>query len=65
MGQNVTLLECQILVQNIKKVLQEAIAAGGSSLRDYKNAQGELGYFQQSHNVYGKAKGRRGRRCNK
>jgi formamidopyrimidine-DNA glycosylase len=55
-GQNVTLLECQILVQNIKKVLQEAIAAGGSSLRDYKNAQGELGYFQQSHNVYGKAK---------
>ncbi len=55
-GQDVSLSECQTLVQNIKKVLQEAIAAGGSSLRDYKNAQGELGYFQQSHNVYGKAK---------
>ena len=56
LGENITLLECQVLVKNIKKVLNEAIAAGGSSLRDYKNAQGELGYFQQSHNVYGRAK---------
>ncbi|MBX9599097.1 MAG: bifunctional DNA-formamidopyrimidine glycosylase/DNA-(apurinic or apyrimidinic site) lyase [Burkholderiales bacterium] len=55
-GLDINLKECQILVQNIQKVLHEAIAAGGSSLRDYKNAHGELGYFQQSHNVYGKAK---------
>lgn len=55
-GKDLNLAESQLLVANIQKVLTEAIAAGGSSLRDYKNAQGELGYFQQSHNVYGKAK---------
>jgi formamidopyrimidine-DNA glycosylase len=33
-------------------VLEEAIAAGGSSLRDYRQASGELGYFQKSHAVY-------------
>ena len=55
-GKDLNLAESKLLVANIQKVLTEAIAAGGSSLRDYKNAQGELGYFQQSHNVYGKAK---------
>ena len=55
-GKDLSLSESELLVKNIQKVLKEAIAAGGSSLRDYKNAQGELGYFQQSHNVYGKAK---------
>lgn len=56
LGNSVSEQECEILVTNIKNVLTEAIAAGGSSLRDYKNANGELGYFQQSHNVYGRAK---------
>lgn len=55
-GKNVSPKEYEILVSNIRKVLKEAIEAGGSSLRDYKNANGELGYFQQSHNVYGRAK---------
>lgn len=55
-GNQITMTECQQLVKIIKRVLQQAIAAGGSSLRDYKNANGELGYFQQSHNVYGRAK---------
>lgn len=55
-GKDLSLSESELLVKNIQKVLKEAIAAGGSSLRDYKNAQGELGYFQQSHNVYGRAK---------
>lgn len=55
-GKDLTLAENELLVKNIQSVLKEAIAAGGSSLRDYKNAQGELGYFQQSHNVYGRAK---------
>lgn len=42
------------LVPAIKGVLQEAIAAGGSSLRDYVQPSGELGYFKFSWNVYGR-----------
>ena len=37
----------------IRSVLEEAIAAGGSSLRDYVQASGELGYFQLRLAVYG------------
>lgn len=40
------------LVAVIRTVLEEAIAAGGSSLRDYRQADGELGYFQHSFHVY-------------
>jgi formamidopyrimidine-DNA glycosylase len=43
------------LVQAIKTVLKEAIKAGGSSLRDYKKADGELGTFQHHFAVYGRA----------
>ena len=42
------------LVPVIRAVLQEAIEAGGSSLRDYRQADGELGYFQHSFRVYGR-----------
>ena len=37
----------------IRSVLTEAIEAGGSSLRDYVQADGELGYFQHRWAVYG------------
>ena len=37
-----------------RRVLREAIAAGGSSLRDYVQASGELGYFQHRFAVYGR-----------
>ncbi len=47
------------LVAAIRAVLTEAIAAGGSSLRDYVQPNGELGYFQASWRVYG----REGARC--
>ncbi|HYD98144.1 MAG TPA: bifunctional DNA-formamidopyrimidine glycosylase/DNA-(apurinic or apyrimidinic site) lyase [Alphaproteobacteria bacterium] len=47
------------LVPAIKAVLGAAIAAGGSSLRDYVQASGELGYFQNAHAVYDRA----GRPC--
>ncbi|MFN3846187.1 MAG: bifunctional DNA-formamidopyrimidine glycosylase/DNA-(apurinic or apyrimidinic site) lyase, partial [Paracoccaceae bacterium] len=40
------------LVPIIRQVLAEAIEAGGSSLRDYRQADGELGYFQHSFQVY-------------
>jgi formamidopyrimidine-DNA glycosylase len=42
------------LAAAIHSVLQEAIEAGGSSLRDYVQANGELGYFQHRWAVYGK-----------
>lgn len=42
------------LVPIIRDVLGEAIAAGGSSLRDYRQADGELGYFQHRFRVYGR-----------
>ena len=40
------------LVPIIRQVLNDAIKAGGSSLRDYRQADGELGYFQHSFDVY-------------
>ena len=43
------------LVPAIKQTLSEAIAAGGSSLRDYVQPDGELGYFQHAWKVYGRA----------
>lgn len=42
------------LVPIIREVLSEAIEAGGSSLRDFRQADGELGYFQHSFDVYGR-----------
>jgi len=42
------------LADAIKAVLKDAIAAGGSSLRDYKKADGNLGNFQHHFTVYGR-----------
>ena len=42
------------LVPIIRQVLTDAIEAGGSSLRDFRQADGELGYFQHSFDVYGR-----------
>ena len=41
------------LVPAIKQTLSDAIAAGGSSLRDYVQPDGKLGYFQHAWKVYG------------
>jgi len=38
----------------VKEVLQEAIALGGSSISDYVDADGEEGFFQLQHRVYGR-----------
>lgn len=40
------------LVEHVREVLSDAISAGGSSLRDHRQATGELGYFQHSFRVY-------------
>lgn len=46
--------ETETLTGHIKDVLREAIASGGSSLRDFAGASGDLGYFQHSFDVYGR-----------
>jgi formamidopyrimidine-DNA glycosylase len=46
--------ECNKLATAIKKVLQAAIASGGSSLRDYTTPSGASGYFQHKFMVYGR-----------
>jgi formamidopyrimidine-DNA glycosylase len=52
------------LVPCIKKILQEAISVGGTTLRDFTNSSGEPGYFKQSLNVYGRG-GENCVRCDK
>jgi formamidopyrimidine-DNA glycosylase len=42
----------EVLAQAIKAVLKEAVRAGGSSLRDHRHTNGELGYFQKTFAVY-------------
>ena len=48
-----------VLVPIIRNVLTEAISAGGSSLKDHRQTNGDLGYFQHSFAVYG----REGKKC--
>lgn len=50
----VTRAELQRLYESLQRVLNEAIAAGGSSINDYVNAEGEAGLFQVQHRVYGR-----------
>ncbi len=41
-----------VLADHIRETIADAIAAGGSSLRDYRQADGSMGYFQHSFAVY-------------
>ncbi|MGL6209161.1 MAG: bifunctional DNA-formamidopyrimidine glycosylase/DNA-(apurinic or apyrimidinic site) lyase, partial [Paracoccaceae bacterium] len=49
---SLTAQDTAALVPIIRDVLTEAITAGGSSLRDYRQTDGELGYFQHRFAVY-------------
>ena len=49
---SLTAKECNQLTTVIRDVLKTAIDAGGSSLRDFHGASGELGYFQHAFKVY-------------
>src|SRR5690349_15328970 len=51
-GGGVSLGRLKKLVVAIEDVLKEAIAAGGSTLRDFASPDGELGYFSKSFSVY-------------
>jgi formamidopyrimidine-DNA glycosylase len=52
---SVTGARAERLAAAIRQTLTEAVAAGGSSLRDYVQPSGELGYFQHAWKVYGRA----------
>ena len=46
--------QIETIVPTIRTVLSEAIEAGGSTLKDYAQVDGELGYFQHSFKAYGR-----------
>lgn len=58
----ISLRRCEALVAAVKDTLQDALRAGGSSLRDWHHADGSLGYFQQHYFTYDRA-GQPCRRC--
>ncbi len=47
-----SLKKLEILTTSIRNVLNKAIKAGGSTLKDFKNTKSELGYFQHQFKVY-------------
>ena len=53
--------ECEKIIKNTILVLEKAIKAGGTTLRDFQHTDGKLGYFKQDLNVYGKEN----KNCNK
>ncbi|GAD00379.1 bifunctional DNA-formamidopyrimidine glycosylase/DNA-(apurinic or apyrimidinic site) lyase [Agarivorans albus] len=50
----VSKVRLELLSDNIKQVLAEAIEQGGTSLKDFTNADGKPGYFKQTLAVYGR-----------
>jgi formamidopyrimidine-DNA glycosylase len=61
-ARRLSLGRCERLAQAIRETLQEAIEAGGSTLRDFLGSDGNPGYFQQNYFVYDRA-GEPCRRC--
>ncbi len=53
---DLTFGEMDSLVSQIKGILHSAILQGGTTLRDFVNAEGNTGYFQQTLKVYGREK---------
>ncbi len=62
-AKKLTRAKCERLVTEIKHTLADALAAGGSSLRDFFGADGNPGYFQQQYFVYGRANEKGGEPC--
>ncbi len=48
--------QCKNIVINSRKILQNAIKKGGSTIRDFKNTKGDQGNFQKDFKVYGRNK---------
>ena len=53
-AKNLTINQCENLVAEIKSTLNDALNAGGSSLRDFFGVDGNVGYFQQEYFAYGR-----------
>ncbi len=53
-AKSLSLKECEKLNSAVREVLNQAIKAGGSTLRDYRKPDGSMGYFQNLHCVYNK-----------
>ncbi len=62
-AKNISLKRFSCLVEEIKQVLIQAIKQGGTTLRDFTNADGKPGYFKQQLSVYGRV-GQECPRCN-
>lgn len=56
---NLDRTEAIVLLQHIRRILTEAIAAGGTTLKDFRQSDGKPGYFTQKLLVYG----RKGKEC--
>ena len=54
LSNKLNLKQCNKLVISIKLILEKAISAGGSTLRDYVSTDGTLGSFQNNFSVYGR-----------
>jgi formamidopyrimidine-DNA glycosylase len=54
-ARRLSLARYEALAAAIKSTLKQALAAGGSSLRDFVHSDGTSGYFQQQYYVYGRA----------
>ena len=53
-AKKLSLVDCTLLVQSIKKILKNAIQQGGTTLKDYLSPKGKPGYFVQKLFVYGR-----------
>lgn len=58
-----TASEMELIRKNTNKVLKQALSHGGSTIVNYKNANGESGNFQKKLHVYGKKKGEACTKC--
>lgn len=50
---DISLPEAEVLVANIKSILQKSIASGGTTIRDFSGADGKPGYYVRELSVYG------------
>ncbi|SET79028.1 formamidopyrimidine-DNA glycosylase [Salinibacillus kushneri] len=62
MASNLTKPECSVLAKEVESTLNDAIAAGGTTIRSYLNSLGEIGLFQLQLFAYGR-EGQKCKRC--
>ena len=54
-GKELTKTDCQKIIVSTQKILNKAILAGGSTLKDFASADGTLGSFQDNFKVYNRS----------